>query len=181
MTSERDKMLAGELYRPDDPELVEERRRCRELLDAFNAEPVPGRLAALVGSAGRDCEVVAPLMCDYGWNISLGERAFVNAGAVILDCAPVTIGALALLGPNVQLLAADHPRDPELRRSGLESAAPVTVGENVWIGAGAILCPGVSVGDDSIIGAGAVVTRDVPAGVVAAGNPCRVIRRLQQQ
>ena len=176
--TEKEKMLTGQLYLAGDPELVEERRRSRELLDAFNAAPGPDRLAALVGHAGPGCEVVAPLMCDYGWNISLGERAFVNAGAVILDCAPVTIGAQALLGPNVQLLAADHPRDPGLRGQGLESAAPVTVGANAWIGAGAILCPGVSVGDDSIVGAGSVVTRDVPAGVVAAGNPCRVVRAL---
>jgi maltose O-acetyltransferase len=176
--TEREKMLAGELYLAGDPELVAERDRARALLEAFNATPGFDRLAALVGHAGAGCEVVAPLMCDYGWNISIGERAFVNAGAVILDCAPVTIGAQALLGPNVQLLAADHPRDPELRRQGLESAAPVAVGANVWIGAGAILCPGVSVGDDSIVGAGSVVTRDVPAGVVAAGNPCRVVREL---
>jgi maltose O-acetyltransferase len=181
VTSERDKMLAGELYRPEDPELVEERRRCRERLAAFNAAPGFDALAALVGAAGDGAEVVAPLMCDYGWNISLGERAFLNAGAVILDCAPVTIGPLSLIGPNVQLLAADHPRDPDLRRRDLEMAAPVSVGENTWIGAGAILCPGVSVGDDSIVGAGSVVTRDVPAGVVAAGNPCRVIRRLEPQ
>ncbi len=179
--TEREKMLAGELYAADDLELVEERRRSRELLDAFNSAPGPDRLTALVGRAGPGCEVVAPLICDYGWNISIGARAFVNAGAVILDCAPVTIGDQALIGPNVQLLAADHPRDPDLRRRGLEAAAPVTVGVNVWIGAGAILCPGVSVGDDSIVGAGSVVTRDVPAGVMAAGNPCRVIRRLQPQ
>jgi maltose O-acetyltransferase len=179
--TEREKMLAGELYRPDDPELVDARARARKLLDAFNAVPSAERLAGLVGHAGEGCEVVAPLICDYGWNISLGERAFLNAGAVILDCAPVAIGAQALIGPNVQLLAADHPRDPELRRSGLELAAPVTVGANAWVGAGAILCPGVSVGDDSIVGAGSVVTRDVPAGVVAAGNPCRVIRPLQPQ
>jgi maltose O-acetyltransferase len=175
-------MLAGELYLAADPELVAARARCEELLRRFNGEAGEAArravLAELLGALGEGAEVRPPFHCDYGENISIGPRAFLNFNAVILDVCRVTIGAAAQLGPGVQLLAADHPRDPATRRSGLESGAPVAVGDNAWIGAGAILCPGVSVGDDSIVGAGSVVTRDVPAGVVAAGSPCRVIRKL---
>lgn len=175
-------MLAGALYRADDPELVAARRRCEELLRRFNGEPVEGArrqvLAELLGDLGDGAEVRPPFACDYGGHIAIGAGAFLNFGVVVLDVAQVTIGAAAQIGPGAQLLAADHPRDPAARRSGLESGAPVVVGDNAWIGAGAIVCPGVTVGDDSIVGAGAVVTRDVPAGVVAAGVPCRVIREL---
>lgn len=175
-------MLAGELYRASDPELVAARRRCEDLLRRFNAEPAEGArrqiLAEVLGGLGDGAEVRPPFHCDYGEHIAIGPGAFLNFGAVILDVCPVTIGAAAQLGPGVQLLAADHPRDPGERRSGLENGAPVAVGENAWIGGGAIVCPGVSVGADSIVGAGSVVTRDVPAGVVAAGVPCRVLREV---
>lgn len=175
-------MLAGELYTASDPELVAARGRCEELLRRFNGEASETArravLAELLGALGDGAEVRPPFHCDYGENIAIGPGAFLNFNAVILDVCPVAIGAAAQLGPGVQLLAADHPRDPATRRSGRESGAPVTVGDNAWIGAGAIVCPGVTVGDDSIVGAGSVVTRDVPAGVVAAGVPCRVVRAL---
>jgi maltose O-acetyltransferase len=175
-------MLAGELYRADDPELVADGRRCQALLLAFNAEQdADGRLALLrelFGAIGRASVVKPPFACDYGYNITLGAGVFVNFNAVVLDCAPVAIGDGVQIGPGVQLLAADHPREPDLRRAGLESAAAVTVEANVWIGGGAIVCPGVTIGADSVVGAGSVVTQSIPAGVVAAGNPCRVIRPL---
>lgn len=119
-----------------------------------------------------------PFVCDYGYNVSLGTGAFVNYGAIALDVAPVVIGDHVQIGTAVQILTADHPRDPELRRSGLESGSPVAIEENAWIDSRAILCPGVTVGKNSIVGAGSVVTRAVPDGVVAAGNPCRAIREL---
>lgn len=180
--TEKEKMLAGELYRADDPELVAERLRCDALLRRVNDEPDArarcAALAELLGSLGPGAEVRPPLHCDYGYNVAIGAGAFLNFGAVILDVGRVTIGDAVQIGPGVQLLAADHPRDPDMRRSGLESGAPVTLGDNAWIGAGAIVCAGVSVGADSIVGAGSVVTRDVPPGVVAAGVPCRVIRDI---
>jgi maltose O-acetyltransferase len=173
MSSEKEKMLAGELYRASDPELVEERRRCRELLRRLPDDP--GALAELLGHLGEGAEVIAPFHCDYGYNISVGAGAFVNAGCVFLDCAPIDIGERAQLGPAVQLLAADHPLDPETRRAGLENASPISIGADAWLGGGAIVLPGRKIGAETVIGAGSVVTRDVPAGVVAAGNPCRVL------
>lgn len=180
--SEKAKMLAGELYRASDPELVRDRRRCRSLLQAFNAQPEEGQrlelLRELLGRIGRGTSIQPPFACDYGYNISMGDDAFINFHSVVLDCAPVTIGDGTQIGPGVQLLAADHPRDAETRRTLLELARPISIGSNVWIGGAAIVLPGVSVGDDSVIGAGSVVTRDVPSGVVAAGNPCRVVCEL---
>lgn len=180
--SEKDKMLAGELYRASDPELVAERRRCRSLLHAFNTEPDEERwldlLRELLGHVGTDAFIQPPFACDYGSNVSIGDHVFVNFNAVILDCAQVSIGHGTQIGPAVQLLAADHPRDAGTRRDRLELARPISIGSDVWIGGAAIVLPGVSIGDDSIIGAGSVVTRDVPSGVLAVGNPCRVVREL---
>jgi maltose O-acetyltransferase len=180
--TEKQKMLAGELYSPTDPELLAERRRCEALLRSFNAEPDEERrmslLGTLLGSVGPDAVVMPPFACDYGYNVSLGARAFINYRGVILDCAPVSIGEQTQVGPAVQLLACDHPRDPGLRRQDRELAFPISIGANVWVGGGAIVCPGVSIGDDSIIGAGSVVTKDIPPGVVAVGVPCRVVRTL---
>ena len=180
--SEKEKMLAGELYRASDPELVLERQRCRSLLHAFNTEPGEEQrltlLRELLGRIGSGTSIQPPFACDYGSNVSIGDNVFVNFNAVILDCAPVTIGDGTQISPGVQLLAADHPRDPETRRDLLELARPISIGSNVWLGAAAIVLPGVSVGDDSIIGAGSVVTRDIPSGVLALGNPCRVVRDL---
>jgi maltose O-acetyltransferase len=180
--SEKDKMLAGELYRASDPELVRDRRRCRSLLHEINGQPDDGKRHALfvqlLGRIGDGSFIQPPFACDYGSNISIGDRVFINFNTVILDCAQVTIGDGAQIASAVQLLAADHPRDAQARRDLHELARPVSIGSNVWLGAGAIVLPGVSVGDDSVIGAGSVVTRDIPSGVVAVGNPCRVVRSL---
>src|SRR5262245_24653362 len=180
--SEKARMLAGDLYRASDPELVAERRRCRSLLQAFNNEADEDRrldvLRELLGRIGSGSFIQPPFACDYGNNVSIGDNVFVNFNAVLLDCAPVMIGDGTQFGPGVQLLAADHPRESQTRRDLLELARPISIGSNVWLGAAAIVLPGVSVGDDSIIGAGSVVTRDIPSGVVAVGNPCRVVREL---
>jgi maltose O-acetyltransferase len=179
--SEKEKMLAGEPYRPGDPELAADAQRARDWMVRYNATlawPAEARRALLedlFAHVGAGAVVRPPFHCDYGQHISLGEGAFLNFGCVILDVAPVSIGALTQVGPGAQFLAADHPRDPRLRRDGVESGRPVTVGANVWIGAGALILPGVTVGDDAIVGAGAVVTRDVPAGATVAGNPARRI------
>lgn len=179
--SEKQKMLAGEFYWANDPELVADRRRCRDLLRAFNdatnedQRPV---LVALLGEIGEDSVIQAPFGCDYGYNIRIGAGSFLNFNSVILDCAPVTIGDKVQIGSAVQLVAADHPREPDLRRTGVEMAAPVTIEDNAWLGSGVIVLPGVTVGKDSVIGAGSVVTRDIPPGVVAVGAPCRVLRAL---
>jgi maltose O-acetyltransferase len=182
--SERAKMLAGELYLASDPELVQARVRARRLMARFNASD-PGDAAArtalleeLLGSAGAGAWIEPPFSCDYGTQITLGAGVFVNFGAVFLDCAAIVIGEKAQLGPNVQLLAADHPREAAARAAGPELARPITIGPRAWLGGGVIVCPGVTIGADTVVGAGSVVTRDLPARVVAAGNPCRVIRSL---
>jgi maltose O-acetyltransferase len=177
-------MLAGELYQAWDPELVAERAHARRLLARYNAtlqeEEHERRtlLEELFGTVGEGAWIEPPFRCDYGWNISLGANAFLNFDCVVLDCAPVEIGAGTLLGSAVQLSAATHPVDPEERAGGLELAHPIRIGTNVWIGSGAIVGPGVTIGDHTVIGAGSVVVRDVPARVVAVGNPCRVLREL---
>jgi maltose O-acetyltransferase len=175
-------MVSGQLYDAGDPELTAERRRCRALLRRFNdSDDEDARdvlLRELLAEVGEGAFVQPPLYCDYGWNLRIGEGTFVNFGLVALDVAAITIGDHCQVGPGVQLLAATHPVDAELRRSGAENAAPISVGPNVWLGGAAIVCPGVTIGEDSVIGAGSVVTKDIPAAVVAAGNPCRVIRTL---
>jgi maltose O-acetyltransferase len=176
VSSAKEKMLAGELYRAGDPELVAERRRARELLRRLPDDP--GALAELLGHLGEGAEIVAPFACDYGYNISLGAGSFVNAGCVFLDCAPIEIGERTQIGPAVQLLTADHPLDAETRRAGLENAKPISIGADAWLGGGVIVLPGRNIGAECVIGAGSVVTKDVPGGVVAAGNPARVLRRL---
>ncbi len=181
MTS-RERMVAGEPYDPADPELVAERGHCRAALRRFDAASSEAEgmdiLRGLLSGVGEGTVVVGPLRCDYGWNLTLGDRVFLNCDVVVLDCAPVTIGDGVLIGPRAQLIAADHPRDPLARSAGIEHAAPVSIEPNAWIGAGAIVLPGITVGRESIVGAGSIVTRDVPAGVIAAGNPCRVLREL---
>jgi maltose O-acetyltransferase len=180
--TERDKMVAGEPYDAFDPGLVAGRRRARALVSRINGELDEGRRSALLtelfGSFGPGAFVEVPFFCDYGDLIHIGRDAFLNASCVVLDCARITIGDRVQIGPGVQLLAADHPREVELRARKVELAKPITLEEDVWIGGGAIICPGVTVGAGSIVGAGSVVTRDVRAGVLAAGNPCRMIRRL---
>ncbi len=179
MASELEKMLSGHDYVANDPELAAMSDRCRRAVHAYNAELDLDRrdelLRDLFGSVGADVTIRSPFACDYGSFIEIGAGSFMNVGGVILDCAPVTIGADVQMGPGVQLLTADHPRDPDRRRLGVEAARPITIGDNVWLGGGVIVCPGVTIGADTIIGAGSVVTRDVPADVTAVGNPCRVL------
>lgn len=183
--TEREKMLAGELYLGWDPELLAARSRARELLREYNQttnDQQPQReslLAQLLGAAGPKCWIEPPFYCDYGTYIRLGARVYMNVLCVILDCNLVTIGDDTLLGPGVHIYAATHPLEPHERRKGPEYAYPVAIGSDVWIGGGAIVCPGVSIGQGSTIGAGSVVTKDIPPGVFAAGNPCRVIRQIE--
>jgi maltose O-acetyltransferase len=177
---EEDKMLAGALYHPADPELVGKRSRARLLAYRLsNGEPEV--LGDLLGAVGSDVEIVPPFFCDYGINTFIGSRVFLNANCVILDCARVEIGDDVQIGPGVHLYAATHPLNPEVRRSGVERAAPVTIGSDVWLGGGTIVCPGVTIGAGTTIGAGSIVVRDVPPGVIAAGNPCRVIRPVDAE
>ncbi len=182
MRSEKDRMLAGELYRADDPELVADQRRISAWMERFNAttarpEERPALLREALGHVGRDVTIRPPFHCDYGYNISLGDGVFLNFNCVILDVVAVAIGQGTQIGPGVQILTADHPRDPGERARMLEFGRPVGIGRNVWIGGGAIILPGVTIGDDAIIGAGSVVTRDVPAGTTVAGNPARPLGR----
>ena len=178
----RERMLAGDLYLADDPVLADESRRARALTRSFNAsaddEERRRILAQLLGSLGEDTEVRPPLYCDYGHHLSIGARTFVNFGLVALDVAPIKIGDDVQMGPYVQLLTPTHPLEPELRRAKWEAAEPITISDNVWLGGGVIVCPGVTIGADSVVGAGAVVTRDIPAGVLALGSPARVVRSL---
>lgn len=181
--TEREKMLAGELYDPLDPELVHARERARDLCWALNAtreaeqDERRGILRALFGAGGESVWLQPPFYCDYGSNILLGTRVYFNFNCVVLDVCRVTIGDYTLFGPAVQIYTATHPFNAALRRQQ-EFGKPVTIGEDVWVGGGAIICPGVTIGARSVIGAGSVVTRDIPADVFAAGNPCRVIRKL---
>ena len=184
--SEKDKMLAGELYDPLDPELSAERQRARLLLQQINQtrDDEPDKrnrlLKELIPAMGREVWIEPPFYCDYGYNIVLGDKVFCNFNCVILDVAPVTIGSGVLLGPAVQIYAATHPLQASVRRLGLELSNAIDIGDDVWIGGGAIVCPGVRIGARSVIGAGSVVTKDIPEGVVAVGNPCRVLREIEE-
>ena len=171
-------MIAGELYLAGDAELVAERARCEELTRAYNAGGGDATLRELLGAVGKDSYIRPPFFCDYGYNITLGDNVFLNFNCVILDVVPIAIGDRVQMASAVQLLAADHPLDPAERATGRESGRPITIEDDVWLGGGAIVCPGVTVGRGSVIGAGSVVTRDIPPGVVAVGNPCRVLRVL---
>jgi maltose O-acetyltransferase len=185
MQTERLKMLAGELYDPLDPELIRARARARDLcrdLNASREEDQEARrriLASLFGQGGESVWMQPPFYCDYGSNILLGERVFFNFNCVVLDVCPVTIGDYTLFGPAVQIYTASHPMNAELRRKQ-EYGKPIEIGADVWVGGAAILCPGVKIGPKTVIGAGSVVTRDLPGGVFAAGNPCRVLREITE-
>lgn len=180
----RERMLAGDLYIADDPDSGRIAQRAVQLADAYHRAAVADEsaarplLAQLLGTLGEGAFVKPPLFVDYGENIHLGARSFINYNLTALDVATITIGEDTQLGPNVQLLTPTHPIDPQPRRDKLEAAKPITIGNNVWLGGGVIVCPGVTIGDNSVVGAGSVVTKDIPENVVAFGNPARVIRKI---
>ena len=185
MRSEKEKMLAGELYDPFDPELAQARERARDLFQTLNLtreneqEARRRILIELFGKGGESVWMQPPFFCDYGSNIQLGERVYFNFNCVVLDVCLVKIGDYTLFGPSVQIYTAAHPLNADLRRKQ-EFGKPIEIGSNVWIGGGAIICPGVKIGSKTVIGAGSVVTRDIPDGVLAAGNPCRVLREITE-
>ncbi|UOQ54894.1 sugar O-acetyltransferase [Hymenobacter cellulosivorans] len=187
MKTEKEKMLAGELYDALDAQLTQERTQARLLLKQLNEsreDQTAERtqlLQQLLPHAGAGLWIQPPFYCDYGSNMYLGEKVFFNFNCVVLDVAPVTIGHRTLFGPNVQIYTATHPMDHQIRASGLEFAKPITIGDDVWVGGSAVICPGVSIGARSVIGAGSVVTKDIPADVFVAGNPCKVIRPLGEE
>ena len=181
--TQKQKMLAGEMYDPDDPELHADAQAAKAWMQRYNAAlaETPDRRRALLrerfAAVGEGAVVRPPFHCDYGLHISLGAHVFLNYGCIILDCAPVSIGERTQIGPGVQILTPDHPREPGPREAGLEFARTIRIGRNVWIGGGALILPGVTVGDDAIVGAGSVVTRDVPAGATVGGNPARLLSK----
>ncbi|MBV6713347.1 sugar O-acetyltransferase [Paenibacillus chitinolyticus] len=184
--TEKQKMLAGKPYKAFGEELLLERQHAKEVLFDYNALR-PGEvekrnelLRALLGRTGKVFFIEPPFRCDYGYNISLGENFYANYNLTVLDCNRVTIGNNVLIGPNVSVFTAGHAIHPEPRANEVEYALPISIGDNVWIGGGAILNPGVSIGDNTIIGSGSVVTKDIPANVIAAGNPCRVLRPITE-
>lgn len=180
----RERMLAGDLYIADDPEISADQQRAMALVEAINRLPAADRasrrrlLADLLGGLGDGADIRPPLYCDYGYQTRVGARTFANFGLVLLDVAPITIGDDVQIGPYVQLLTASHPLEPEARRAKWESAQPISIGDNVWLGGGVIVCPGVSIGADTVVGAGSVVTKELPSRVVAVGAPARVVRSL---
>lgn len=182
--SQKERMLAGDEYLADDPVLNAERARAAILIAELNAtvgDETARRemlLRTLLGRMGHGCEIRSPFFCDYGYQISLGDRVFANFGLVALDVGKITIGDDAKLGPNVQLLAATHPTDPAIRLTKWEGSRPITIGRNAWLGGGVIVCPGVTIGDNTVVGAGSVVVRNLPSNVVAVGNPARIVREL---
>lgn len=180
--TEKQKMLAGEHYNAGDAEIQADQAAARAWMERYNLtaglanSQRQDMLRERFAAVGEGAFIRPPFHCDYGYNISIGRGAFMNFGCVILDVVGVEIGDMTQIGPGVQILTADHPRDPALRAQGLEFGRPIRIGRNVWIGGGALIMPGVTIGDDALIGAGAVVTKDVPAGVTVAGNPARVLR-----
>lgn len=179
MTSEREKMLAGDHYNPGDAELCGLRSKAQRFMSSYNQTIVddgPVRNALLqshIGAVGESCAIRSPVYVDYGVNIYIGDRVFLNYGCVLLDVCTIHIGSGTQIGPAVQIVTADHPRDPADRAAGLEMGKPISIGENVWIGSQAVILPGVTIGNDAIVGAGSIVTRDVPPGMTVVGNPAR--------
>jgi maltose O-acetyltransferase len=187
MKSEKEKMLSGKPYKSNDKELFEDRQRAKELIFELNTLR-PGEVTKrndvvrqLFGNTGNVFFIEQPFRCDYGFNIDIGENLYINYNCVILDCAKVTIGNNVLFAPNVSLFTAGHPIHPEKREQEFEYAFPITIGNNVWIGGNVIINPGVTIGDNTVIGSGSVVTKNIPASVVAAGNPCRVLRKITDE
>ncbi len=184
MPTEREKMLAGELYNPLDPDLLARDARARDLCWQLNATHPSDKenrrriLKSLFGAGGDTAVIQPPFFCDYGENIYLGQRVFFNFNCVVLDGCQVKIGDYTMFGPAVQIYTAAHPLNAQLRR-GPEFCKPIEIGADVWVGGGAIICPGVRIGDRTVIGAGSVVTRDIPSDVLAVGNPCRVMRPIE--
>lgn len=180
----RDRMLAGDLYLADDPELIRESKHAQRLthrintLDPTDLDERNRLLRELLGAFGDGSEIRPPLQCDYGYQTTIGARTFANWGLILLDVARISIGDDVQIGPNVQLLTATHPLEPGPRRDKWEAAEPITIGDNVWLGGGVIVCPGVTIGADTVVGAGSVVTRDLPPRVLAVGSPARVVRPL---
>jgi maltose O-acetyltransferase len=180
----RERMLSGDDYIADDPEITADHARAIRLTHRINATDPTDDAALralfgeLLGEFRPGAKICPPFRCDYGYQTTFGERSFANFGLIILDVATVTIGDDVQIGPNVQLLTATHPLEAQLRRDKWESASPIVIGDNVWLGGGTIVCPGVTVGANTVVGAGSVVTRDLPAGVLAAGAPARVVRTL---
>jgi len=178
------RMLSGELYRSVGEEIARDQARAGDLLERYNAtrhaelEVRSSLLRELLGDVGDDVIVRPPFYCDYGSHITIGVGTFVNFGCVMLDVALIRIGANCQIATGVHIVTATHPVDPEPRRLGWESAEPITIGDNVWLGSGVVVCPGVTIGNDTVVGAGAVVTHDLPAGVVALGIPARVVREI---
>lgn len=185
--TEKDKCRQGLLYDANyDAELLKERENAKEVLFEYNRlrpsqqEERSRLLKQLLGKTGKELIIEPPFACDYGYNIEVGENFYANVNLVILDGAKVSIGDNVFLAPTVGIYTAGHPLDVAQRNRGLEYAYPVTIGNNVWIGAGAHILPGVKIGDNTVIGAGSVVTKDIPSGVLAVGNPCRVVRRIEE-
>lgn len=184
MRPAKELMRAGELYPGDDPALNRELAERQALVAALNAIPPEraaerrGGLEQLLGAIGPETQIRAPFYCDWGDGIELGARCFLNFNCTLLDGAPIAIGDECLFGPGVQLITATHPIDPVPRRAAIEQALPITLGAGVWLGAGALVLPGITVGENTVVGAGAVVARDLPAGVLAVGNPARVVREI---
>ncbi|MDE6378781.1 MAG: sugar O-acetyltransferase [Duncaniella sp.] len=182
--TEKDKMLGGLLYTPNDQELVNDRQACKEMCRDYNdlrPSDIRGRnelLGRLLGHISGDILIEQPFYCDYGYNIRVGRNFYSNVNLVVLDCAPVTFGDNVFIAPDCGFYTAGHPLNVADRNKGLEYAYPITVGDNVWIGAGVSVLPGVSIGDNCVIGAGSVVNRDIPSNSLAVGNPCRVVRKL---
>lgn len=182
--TEKEKMLAGELYDANDPQLLRDRLACKDLCHEYNSlrpsdlEGQQARAARLLGKAGEGCYLTAPFWCDYGYNISVGKNFYTNHNCVILDCAQVSFGDNVFIAPDCGFYTATHPIDAETRNTMLEYALPITVGDDVWFGGGVRVMPGVTIGSNVVIGAGSVVTKDIPSGVIAAGNPCRVLRPI---
>jgi maltose O-acetyltransferase len=183
----KDRMLRGELYIPDDDDLAADFARAQDLLARYNATAHAEQgerdeiLRSLLGDVGDGVAVRPPFRCEYGTPVFIGARTFVNYDCLMLDVAPITIGSACQIATRVQFLTPTHPIDPEPRRIGWESAEPITLGDNVWLSGGVIVCPGVTIGDDTVVGAGAVVTCDLPAGVVAMGVPARVVREIGER